>query len=300
MIRNTAILCTALALAAAMAAASEVPSSKVDLSATEVVAKNVAARGGLQSWKSVQTMTMEGKMAAGGNQRATVAVPGRMPGNGIVAPRPDKEVELPFLMELKRSRKSRIELKFNGQTAIQVYDGANGWKLRPYLNRLQVENYTPEELKLASTQADLDGPLVDAATNGTRVEMESMEKVEGRDTYKLKLTQKNGTSTHVWVDAQTFLEAKIEGQPRRLDGTMHPVEVYYRDYRSVSGLQVPFVLETRVVPAASSAKGAKVSGPTYSPEKITIEKVVVNPKLDESLFSKPSISAPPPAPVKKK
>jgi hypothetical protein len=298
MIRNTAILCTALALAGAMAAASEVPSSKADLSATEVLAKNVAARGGLQSWKSVQTMTMEGKMAAGGNQRATVAVPGR--GAGFVAPRPAQEVELPFLMELKRSRKSRIELKFNGQTAIQVYDGADGWKVRPYLNRLQVENYTPDELKLASTQADLDGPLVDAATNGARVEMESMEKVEGRDTYKLKLTQKNGTSAHVWIDAQTFLEAKIEGQPRRLDGTMHPVEVYYRDYRPVSGLQVPFVLETRVMPAAPLAKGVKVSGPTYSPEKITIEKVVVNPKLDDSLFSKPSIPGPAPLPVKKK
>jgi hypothetical protein len=298
MIRTTSILCTALALAGAIAAASEVPSPKAELSATEVLAKNVAARGGLQSWKSVQTMTMEGKMAAGGNQRATVAVPGR--GAGVVAPRPAQEVELPFLMELKRSRKSRIELKFNGQTAIQVYDGANGWKVRPYLNRLQVENYSPDELKLASTQADLDGPLVDAATNGTRAEMESMEKVEGRDTYKLKLTPKNGTSTHVWIDAQTFLEAKIEGQPRRLDGTMHPVEVYYRDYRTVSGLQVPFVLETRVVPVAPLAQGAKVSGPTYSPEKITIEKVVVNPKLDDSLFSKPSIPGAAPAPVKTK
>jgi hypothetical protein len=300
MIRNTAILCTALALAGAMAAASEVPSSPINLSAAEIVAKNVAARGGLQSWKSVQTMTMEGKMAAGGNQRATVAVSGRMPGNGVVAPRPVQEVELPFLMELKRARKSRIELKFNGQTAIQVYDGANGWKLRPYLNRLQVENYTPDELQLASTQADLDGPLVDAAINGTQAQMEGMEKVEGRDAYKLKLTKKNGTSTHVWIDAQTFLEAKIEGQPRRLDGTMHSVEVYYRDYRTVSGLQVPFVLETRVMPMASTAKGVKVSEPTYSPEKITIEKVVVNPKLDESLFSKPSIPGPAPTPVKTK
>lgn len=287
MIRKTAMLCTALALAGALAVASEVPSSKLELSAGEIIAKNVAARGGLQSWKSVQTLTMEGKMAAGGNQRATVAVPGRAP--GVVAPRPAQELELPFLMELKRSRKSRIELKFNGQTAIQVYDGTNGWKLRPYLNRLQVEDFTPEELKLASRQTELDGPIVDAAVQGTRADVENMEKVEGRDTYKLKLTQKDGTFTHVWIDAQTFLEAKIEGQPRRLDGTMHPVEVYYRDYRSVSGLKVPFVLETRVVPSAPLAKGARVSEPTYSPEKITIEKVVVNPKLDESLFTKPLI-----------
>ena len=42
---------------------------------------------------------------------------------------------LPFIMELKRPRKMRFELQFKGQTAVQVFDGANGWKLRPFLNR---------------------------------------------------------------------------------------------------------------------------------------------------------------------
>ena len=136
-------------------------------------------------------------------------------------------------------------------------------------------------------QADLDGPLVDYAAKGTRVELAGMEKVEDRDTYKLKLTMKNGQAIHVWIDAQTFLEAKIEGQPRRLDGTDHPVEVYFRDYRPVNGLQIPFVLETRVLPVAKTALGFK--DPPVPAEKTIIEKVVVNPKLDESLFSKPEI-----------
>jgi len=28
---------------------------------------------------------------------------------------------------------------------------------------------------------------------------------------------KDGNSLHVWIDAKTFLEAKIEGEPRRLE-----------------------------------------------------------------------------------
>jgi hypothetical protein len=36
----------------------------------------------------------------------------------------------------------------------------------------------------------------------------------------------------LWVDAQTFLEVKIEGAPRRIAGKMRPVEIYYRDYKS--------------------------------------------------------------------
>ncbi|PYT71448.1 MAG: hypothetical protein DMG39_13040 [Acidobacteria bacterium] len=72
-----------------------------------------------------------------------------------------------------------------------------------------------------------------------------MEKVENRNTYKLKLTTSQGVSTHVWIDAQTFLETKIEGEPRRLDGTYHPVEVYFRDYRQVSGLLLPLFWRQR-------------------------------------------------------
>jgi len=278
-------ICLAVAFAALVARAGDVSPSQAKLSAAAIVEKNVAARGGLQAWRSVQTMSLEGKLGAGGNQRAILPTPGRRPDPKIVAPRPTEEVKLPFVMELKRSRKMRLELQFNGQTALQVYDGANGWKLRPYLNRRVVEPYTAEELKSASMQADLDGPLVDYAAKGTQIELAGMEKVDGRDTYKLKLTLKNGDAMHVWIDAQTFLEAKMEGQPRRLDGTYHPVEIYFRDYRPVNGLEIPYVLETKVVPVAKTVLGLKDL--PVPAEQIVIDKVVVNPKLDESLFSKP-------------
>ena len=211
------VICVSLALAISLGAAVDSPSTGANLSAAAIVDKNVAARGGLQAWRAVQTMTMEGKLGAGGNRRATLPVP--MPdkkGSLQALPkRPVDEVQLPFVMELARPRKQRFELQFNGQKAIQVYDGTNGWKLRPYLNRLEVEPFTPEEVKIASLQADLDGPLVDYAAKGTKIDLDGVEKVENRDNYKVKLTLKNGDMIHVWIDAQTFLETKIEGQPRR-------------------------------------------------------------------------------------
>ena len=240
-------------------------------------------------------MSLVGKLTAGGNKRSALPVPntdGRMSqrsGKLTLPSRPSEEAQLPFLMELKRTRKMRIELQFNGQTAIQVFDGANGWKLRPFLNRREVEAFTSEEMKASSQQPDLDGFLVDYAAKGTQIELVGREKVEDRDTYKLKLTMKNGEPVHVWIDAQTFLEAKIQGQPRRLDGIYHPVEIYYRDYRPVNGLQVAHLMETKVLPAAQPAKGIKE--PSVPTEKIFIEKVIVNPKLDESLFSKPQVTA---------
>src|SRR6202045_299483 len=106
-------------------------------------------------------------------------------------------------MELQRPRKMRFEMQFNGQTALQVFDGASGWKLRPFLNRRVVEPYTTDEAKAAVMQPELDGFLVDYAAKGTKIELVGMEKVEDRDTYKLKLTMKSGQTIHEWIDART-------------------------------------------------------------------------------------------------
>lgn len=276
-------------LAISISSSTGVAQQKVNLSASDIVNKNVAARGGLQAWRSVQAMKWEGELGAGGNQRAPIPAPapGKKSAKLPTDPRPKDELQLPFVMVMQRPRKVRFELQFKGQTAIQAYDGVNGWKVRPYLNRLEVEPFTPDELKASSLQSDLDGPLVDYVAKGTRVELEGTEKVEGRDAYKLRLIMKDGHSIHEWIDAQTFLEAKIEGLPRRLDGIEHPVEVYFSDFRPVNGLQIPFVLETKVLPVTPAE--SSVAGSTIPIEKIILDRVEVNPRLETSLFAKPNV-----------
>ena len=274
MLRKIELICSSLALAVTFAAAADVPVKTAKFSAEEVVEKNIKARGGLSAWRSVQTLKMTGNMEAGGNDRPTLPVPGKkISQKDLPARRPIQQVQLPFVMELKRPRKERVEIKFNGQTAVQVYDGNNGWKLRPFLNRHQVEPFTEEEIKVSALQSDLDGSLVDYFAKGTKVELEGLDKVEGRDTYKLKLTLKGGHVQHLWLDSQSFLEAKIEGAPRRLDGKYHPVVTYFRDYRQVGNLMIPYVLETAV-------DGVRQT------EKIQLDTVAVNPPLDEALFAK--------------
>lgn len=244
------------------------------LTAAQIVDKNVAARGGLAAWRSVKTLEMKGKMDAGGNGRTVVAAPGTKQGYKIVDSARKEPVQLPFVMELERGRKVRLEIEFEGKTAVQVYNGSEGWKLRPFLNRHQVENFTEEELKAASAQSDLDGLLIDYAAKGSQVALEGMEPVEGRDAYKLKVTDKSGHERRVWVDAGSFLEVKIEGTPRRLDGKNHAVATYLRNYKSINGLVMPYLIETAV------------DGVTNK-ERIQIESIVSNPKLDDSQFAMP-------------
>ncbi len=102
-----------------------------------------------------------------------------------------------------------------------------------------------------------------------------METVEGRKTYKLQVTTADGASRHLWIDASSFLEVKIDGEPRKLDGRPHKVTVFYRDFKAVGGLKIPHTLETVV-------EGVKAS------RKISIKNVAVNPRLDDTLFAKPT------------
>jgi hypothetical protein len=224
------------------------------LTVSQIIDRNVTAKGGLQAWRAVQTMTFSGKMDAGGKTKT----------------------QLPFVLEKKRPRKTRVELVFKNDTAVQVYDGTNGWKLRPYLGRKTAEPYSPEELKATGFESELDGPLVDYAAKGNKVELEGVEKIEDHDAYKLKVTLKGGQMQHIWLDAETFLEVKVEGTPRRMDNKMRPVSIYLRDYKLVSGLKVPYVIETAV-------QGNKDT------HKMFIERVAVNAKLDDVQFAKPNV-----------
>jgi hypothetical protein len=181
------------------------------------------------------------------------------------------------VLSLKRPHKSRLELKFREQTAVQVWDGQQGWKVRPFLNRNEVEAYTAAEAKSAAAAAELDGPLIDFARKGTRVELAGTEVVDGRNTYKLMLTLQGGQQVGLWIDATTFLEAKIDGEPRRMDGRVHKVSVLYRDYKAVESLRIPHTLETVV----DGIKGS---------HKMTIQAVKLNPPMDDGLFAKPPLT----------
>jgi hypothetical protein len=286
--------------AAALAAAASEPAG-ANPSVAQIVDRYQSARGGLSAWRALQTLSLSGKLDAGTGDSVARSITMARQGEGASVKRAERvaaaeaarkkaneQVQLPFRLDMKRTRKSRLEIDFGGKTAIQVYDGEHGWKFRPYLNRDDVEPFTAEEAKWEATKADIEGPLMDYAAKGTQVVLEGKESVEGRDAYKLKLTLKNGDVQHVWIDAKSFLDVKVEGIPRRMDGNMRSVFVYQRDFRSVKGLMVPYELVT----AIDGYPGT---------HRMVIESVSVNPTLEDGRFAKPQPllagTTPPAAPL---
>ena len=258
------------------------------LSAQQIVDRNLAARGGVSAWKAVQSMTLSGKLDAGrvrkdGGGLANNPVQARLEAKarakliveGKYHPESEKIIQLPFTLDLARPNKQRLEVPFQGNTAVQVYNGSSGWKLRPYLGRHDVEVYTKDELAIAANEQALDGPLVDSAAKGTQVSLVGTDQVEGQPAYHLSLKLKDGSTRGLWIDGKSFLEVRIEGEPRRRDGRPRAVMTFLADYKKVNGLMIPHLRETRVVGDAHA-------------ERIVIEKVVINPTLPPATFSKPT------------
>lgn len=255
------------------------------LDVQHILARNAQARGGQEAWARVQSLRMSGLLDAGRTRvdggrtgmatskvgvaqakaiaRKAVATTGR--------PDPGSVVRLPFQLDLQRPNKSRLEIPFQGDTAIQVFDGQKGWKLRPYLGRHDAEPFSSDELRTAANQQPLDGALINAPAKGSKVELVGTEPVDGHTAYKLRVTLQSAEVRHVWVDAKTFLDLKIDSPPRWWDGKLRAVYTYFHDYKLVQGLMVAHRLETRV----EGVNGA---------ENIYVDKVALNPVLPQQHF----------------
>jgi hypothetical protein len=238
----------AVAKAAAKAAASKPP-----LTAEEIVAKNVAARGGLDAWRKIDSMAWMGHL-----ESADPNVP-----------------RLTFVLEQKRPNKERFELSELGQKSMRVFDGTRGWRLKP--NRdgsLDAQPYSPQDLEFARQAQGIDGPLIDYKAKGVTVESVTVEDIEGRKTYRLHVQAPAGALHDVWIDAKTFLDVKYDRTSYRATGDPGIVSVVYRDYKTIDGLQIPSVLEI----------GGGGGRPTA---RMVIEKVALNPPLDDKIFTRP-------------
>ena len=241
------------AAGARAAAAARPGASKEGLTAEEVVAKNIQARGGIEKIRGVKTLRMTGTMLVG-------------------------EDRLPTTIEWKRPSSTRWEFEADDQTAIQVFDGKNGWTLMPFEGNTDPEPMSSAELEDIALQADLDGPLVDAEAKGNKIELLGKDDAEGRAAWKLKVTRKNGETRFVYIDAETFLQT-LTITNRTVDGRNIEIKSVIDDYRSVDGLQLPHSFD-------ATAPGMPQG------QSLRFSKAEVNVPIDDSRFQKPSVKRP--------
>jgi outer membrane lipoprotein-sorting protein len=242
-----------------LALSSLIPPLAPAQSADEILAKVVAARGGLDKLRAIHSERVSGTISFG-------------------------EVSGPFVVELKRPLKMHMQLTLQNQTMLRVYDGqSQGWANNPFAGKMNPDAMSEDELKNITEESDFDGPLVDYKSKGNQVELVGKDKLNDKDVWRVKLTTKNGYVRFYLFDAASFQLLKWEGQ-RRYAGKDLPVESYFSDYRQVGGLNFAYAID-------SGSSASDIS------QKIRIEKIELNPELNDAEFTKPPTPAQPDAPA---
>jgi hypothetical protein len=231
---------------AALSGALAAPAAAQELPALDdLLARHLEARGGREAWQAVRAFQVRGELDL-------------QPG-----------VRAPFVLTVARPGRMRLEFTVGETTAVQAYDGEDAWLVFPFTGSDAVADMPEDMRRQAVDQSDLEGPLMDPEAKGHRVTLLGRAAFEGRDCYELDVQLANGERRHVFLDAETLLQAGASGER----GAGGPYESVVSDYRDVQGLKLPHRVENRT---SNGTQG------------VSIDSVTVNPALDEDLFSRPA------------
>jgi hypothetical protein len=237
---------TGLVLGAAVLLAPALLAQTVD----EIVARNVAARGGRAALAAVKAIRMTGHAFGGPGRQAIVR------------------------REIVRPNRIRTEFEFQGTTGVYVWNGTTGWQVSPLDGSFDAQPITGEAAALSAEQSDFEGPLVDWKAKGHKVALVGRETLPGGAADHLAVTLKSGAVRHLWIDAGSGLLVK-SGSRRKVRGHDVEFEVLYGDYRDAGGVQIARSIETGVVGRPQRMR-------------IKVETVELNPKIDEAAFRRPA------------
>ena len=246
------VITLAVALVAPAAFTQEMPATAPTLD--ELVAKNIEAKGGAEAVHALQSLKRTGTLLVN-----------------------EGKIRLAYTQTKKRPLEVRTEATLQGMTAVQAFDGKEGWQISPFQGRKDPERMSADDIKALMEDAEMDGPLVDWKEKGSTIEYVGREDVDGTNAYKIKVTRKNGDINFVYLDPDHFLEIRILTQ-RVQQGALVETETDLGDYEKVNGVFVPTSVD-------AGGKGDS------DKQKIIIDKAEGNQPVDDAVFRFPTTPA---------
>jgi outer membrane lipoprotein-sorting protein len=181
--------------------------------ADEIVARNIAAKGGESVLKSTTTVRTTG---TGSVQGAQVTV--------------TTSSKRPYFM--------RNEMALGEQKMIQGFDGETLWMSAAGMPAQALPKGPQTDALKQSSQ--IDSPLLDYKAKGTRIELGEPMAVDGKRLHHLVVTPKSGPVMHYYVDPDTHLEARMVMTVE--DPQKMTMEMRFSDYKTVEGRTMPFTV----------------------------------------------------------
>jgi outer membrane lipoprotein-sorting protein len=186
------------------------------LTVDDVIAKNLAARGGAEKLKSLTSVKITGVVTAQG-------------------------MELPMTSWAMRPNRMRRDTKFQDQTIVIAFDGTTVWGINPMLGPTP-QTITGPQADLTRDEATFDPLFLSYKERGHAIELVGTETVEGNEVHHLKVTKKNGTIEHHYLSAASGLEVRSVSTLKQ-GGIEAEVTTDLSDYQTVDGMQIAFSMK---------------------------------------------------------
>src|SRR5215813_2335819 len=222
----------------------------------DILAKNLAARGGEAKLREIKTLRLTGRLVFGGGTFSVEAAWGQIRKRGAGG-----------------TDQVRSELTLQGLTQIQAFDGREGWNISPFQGRREPEKASEDQARSLAQRAEFDGPLIGWRDKGHRIEYLGTEDVDGTPAIKLRVTRKDGDLQYVYLDPDSYLEIRIT-TVRKIRGTERITETDLGGYQQVDGVWFPFAIET-----------GNPGGPRTN--RILVERAEVNVAAEDAWFKLP-------------
>ena len=181
--------------------------------AAKILNQYVRASGGARALSKIQTITLEGTVAAQN---------GAKPGA--------------YTFDVKLPNRYYSEMVMGGQSWIESFNGKSAWHQNAAGEISTLVG--PEGLQLEAAARYYNSRLLNPKKNKLVITYVGAAQVRGKDASQLEVTMPSGVKWQVFFDAQSHLIVKESGA---VGGVKQ--EILYDDYRKENGVQLPHKIE---------------------------------------------------------
>jgi outer membrane lipoprotein-sorting protein len=183
--------------------------------AGEIINRYVQFTGGIDNWKTVNTITTSGTYKYGG-------------------------VAFPFIAYSKAPDLYKYVVTYNGRSFTQSYNGETGWRIDGFKNDTEKTILKDKQATAMANEADveLESPFINYLQKGYTVQLQGTDTVNGHTCYKIKLDKKGDTALY-FFDSNDFSLLKKQAISKNSEMENALMDITYSDYRLTGNIKIP-------------------------------------------------------------
>ncbi|PWT76828.1 MAG: outer membrane lipoprotein-sorting protein [Bacteroidetes bacterium] len=147
--------------------------------------------------------------------------------------------DAPSTLTILNGKGLRMESDFNGQKMVQVFTDKAGWAINPMAGSPDPQAMPDDQYKAGKDQIDIGGPLYNYAAKGSKVELLGKED----SAYRLKVTNKDGVVTTIYIDPKTYLITKSIQTGSMMGQEMEITRTFSNFQKTDFGLLYPYTVD---------------------------------------------------------